>query len=266
VTAAAAAAAAAAAEATTKEQQDHNPRHHRVHGPPSDDDYSSSSSTDGETERGVGRGGGGSGSAYSDDEDDDDPPRASNPRVEYLGAVDGGAMLTVRGRLTLPLDKADAVYSVLRDYDRCPEVFSSTVLHARSERTPAASEGEGEETVSVVQGAKWRVLGFSGSFDVHLSVREDPGARTLVFTLVESAFLRGFEGRWRVRPTRSGRGCVVEHVLAVEPVVPLPRPIAAVASVLFTRQINSLLGDLRAEMERQRWHHHGKNGGGGAGD
>jgi len=195
------------------------------------------------------------------DADNDDPPPSTNPRVEYLGAVDGGAMLTVRGRLTLPLDRADAVYAVLRDYDRCPEVFSSTVLHARSERSGPTEPG-GEETVSVVQGAKWRVLGFSGSFDVRLSVREDPQARTLVFRLVESAFLRGFEGRWAVAPTKSGRGCVVEHVLAVEPVVPLPRPIAAVASVLFTRQIDSLLGDLRAEMERQRW---GSRGGGGGG-
>lgn len=205
--------------------------------------------------------------AHYDDEDDDDdgdadPPPSRNPRVEYLGALGGGAMLTVRGRLTLPLDPPDAVYAVLSDYDRCPEVFSSTVLHARSERT--GEPGEPGSSVSVVQGAKWRVLGFSGSFDVSLTVQEDPRARTLVFTLVESAFLKGFEGRWAVRPrgkkAGGGRGCVVEHVLAVEPVVPLPRPIAAVASVLFTRQIDSLLGDLRKEMERQRWH------GGGGGD
>jgi hypothetical protein len=192
------------------------------------------------------------------DDGDGDPPPSRNPRVEYLGAVDGGAMLTVRGRLTLPLDPPDAVYAVLSDYDRCPEVFSSTVLHARSERQ--GEPGSRDSSVTVVQGAKWRVLGFSGSFDVRLTVKEDPEARTLVFTLVESAFLKGFEGRWAVRPRKAGggRGCVVEHVLAVEPMVALPRPIAAVASMLFTRQIDSLLGDLRKEMERQRWH-----GGGG---
>jgi len=193
-----------------------------------------------------------------EDDGDADPPPSRNPRVEYLGALDGqGAMLTVRGRLTLPLDGADAVYAVLSDYDRCPEVFSSTVVHARSERRGVP--GEPGSSVTVVQGAKWRVLGFSGSFDVRLTVDEDPRARTLVFKLVESAFLKGFEGRWAVRPRRRDpRGCVVEHVLAVEPVVALPRPIAAAASLLFTRQIHSLLGDLRKEMERQRWH-----GGGG---
>jgi len=48
------------------------------------------------------------------------------------------------------------------------------------------------------QACKWQFLAFSGTFDVHLNVDEKPDSRMLVFRLVESSFMKDFEGRWQV--------------------------------------------------------------------
>jgi len=48
------------------------------------------------------------------------------------------------------------------------------------------------------QACKWQFLAFSGTFDVHLDVDENPDSRMLVFRLVESSFMKDFEGRWQV--------------------------------------------------------------------
>lgn len=52
------------------------------------------------------------------------------------------------------------------------------------------------------QTGKWQFLLFKGTFNVRLDVVEDPGTRTIVFTLAESSFMRNFEGRWQVETGR----------------------------------------------------------------
>jgi hypothetical protein len=118
------------------------------------------------------------------------------------------------------------------------------------------------------QACSWRFLAFSGSFNVHLAVEEDAAARALVFKLIKSSFMRDFEGRWLVTPApsssssssssssgssdggSSGRSRV-EHVLAVEPIVPMPAAISRYTKGIFTRQVANILRDLEREIAAQ---------------
>lgn len=45
--------------------------------------------------------------------------------------------------------------------------------------------------------------------------------------------------------------CVIEHVLAVKPLLPIPGPVAHYTKSIFTRQVSNILNDLQAEIERQ---------------
>ena len=124
------------------------------------------------------------------------------------------------------------------------------------------------------QACTWRFLAFSGSFNVALSVDEDAAGRTLVFRLVESSFMRGFEGRWRVEAAGGGGGgCCggggsgsgggggkgsstgdgacrarIEHVLAVKPLIPIPPAVAKYTQGIFTAQVAGILRDLSREV------------------
>lgn len=99
------------------------------------------------------------------------------------------------------------------------------------------------------QACSWRFLAFSGSFNVHLSVDEDSTARSLVFRLVKSSFMRDFEGRWQVSPTPGGAGRArIEHVLAVKPLMPIPAAISQYTRGIFTRQVSNILRDLEREI------------------
>lgn len=110
------------------------------------------------------------------------------------------------------------------------------------------------------QNCKWNFLAFSGTFKVHLGVQEDAAARSLLFTLVESSFMRSFKGSWIVKEapsssssSGSGRvGCLIEHQLSVAPSVPVPPPVSYYTRGIFMRQVERVLLDLKEEAEA-RW-------------
>lgn len=56
-----------------------------------------------------------------------------------------------------------------------------------------------ETCVLCMQTCRWEFLVFSGTFDTHLTVEEDRPAGRVVFNLVNSAFMRSFQGLWQVR-------------------------------------------------------------------
>ncbi|GLC36665.1 hypothetical protein PLESTB_000128000 [Pleodorina starrii] len=192
--------------------------------------------------------------AGDDDDDEDCAPEAGpgprsggpGPDVSFVSLVDG--KYTVRGRLVLPVP-ASRVYALLTDYGGCNRVFANI---AASEVVRSEEGG-----LQVVQSCRWKFLAFSGTFRVHLGVLEDPDSGTLLFSLVQSNFMRDFEGRWAVRPTEAataaataaaGGGtewCEVEHQLSVVPSVPVPAPVSYYTRSIFVRQVEGILADLQ---------------------
>lgn len=102
------------------------------------------------------------------------------------------------------------------------------------------------DSLQVLQRCKWKFLLFEGSFGLALDVDTKPETREVSFTLVQSKFMRDFEGSWVVEPLPDG-GCLVEHVLKVTPLVAPPRAFAHYTSKIFMRQVEGILGDLQAE-------------------
>lgn len=103
------------------------------------------------------------------------------------------------------------------------------------------------------QTCRWKFFAFSGTFRVHLGVREDSLRGTLLFSLVQSNFMRDFEGQWTVRPTEARmlaktgteEWCEVEHQLSVVPSVPVPLPLSYYTRSIFVRQVEGILADLQ---------------------
>ncbi|PNH03267.1 hypothetical protein TSOC_010684 [Tetrabaena socialis] len=156
----------------------------------------------------------------------------------------GGASYTVLGQLRIQAP-AEEVYALLTDYARCHHVFKNIA----SSEVLRTDGGE----LEVVQNCKWAFLAFSGTFKVHLGVREDPDRGILTFSLVQSNFMNDFEGRWCVRPGSgeggpSGAWCEVEHSLSVVPSVPVPAAVAYYTRGIFVRQVESILRDLQEGM------------------
>lgn len=158
--------------------------------------------------------------------------------VKFLGQE--GGMLRVEGRMTVRAPEA-AVYRALTDYSRAPDIFSNII------RSTASMEGM---NLMVKQICTWKFLMLKGEFELQLSVNEQPTARSLVFRLERSKFMKDFEGRWQVAQRPDGT-CLVTHQLAVHPTVSPPAAIAGYTSKIFVKQVDGILQDLEAELKRQ---------------
>lgn len=127
--------------------------------------------------------------------------------------------------------------------------------------------GSGIWLLFVPQKCRWSFLAFSGTFNAHLSVDEDPVARKLVFKLVQSSFMKDFEGRWELRretipPAPSAGGAaaagaesettLVEHILSVQPAIHVPYPISLYTRSIFVRQVGQVMRDLQEEVWRRQ--------------
>jgi hypothetical protein len=74
----------------------------------------------------------------------------------------------------------------------------------------------------------------------------------LSFKMMESSFMRDFEGRWSVRRLPSGAGSVVVHELAVMPFMELPGAVEGYMQSIFSSQVSAILRDLHAELGRRQ--------------
>lgn len=165
--------------------------------------------------------------------------------VHYVNSEERPGYFTVAGKVRLRGVDPKLVWQILTSYDNCQRVFKtieSSEVHIKDGKT------------EVRQRAAWSFLAFSGSFDCWLAVNEDALQRRLTFTLIKSSFMRDFEGRWHVTEEANGEGstdCVVEHVLSVQPIVPIPQPFTYYARPIFVKQVEGILQDLQREITRQ---------------
>uniref|UniRef100_A0A7S1X3D0 Coenzyme Q-binding protein COQ10 START domain-containing protein n=1 Tax=Tetraselmis chuii TaxID=63592 RepID=A0A7S1X3D0_9CHLO len=160
------------------------------------------------------------------------------PDVNLNSAPNGG--YTVTGALEVQARPED-VYAVLVDYEGAHNIFSNI---------EATKVLEVDGKTQLLQKCRWTFLMFSGTFDAILSVREVPEQKVLLFELVRSSFMKGFEGRWHVVDNGAG-GSVVEHSLTVNPTLSPPGVMGGYTRKIFVEQEHQVLDDLIAELIRR---------------
>lgn len=88
---------------------------------------------------------------------------------------------------------------------------------------------------------------FRGSFNIITCVEEQPEDKSVAFSLVESKFMRAFQGSWSVEELPGG-GCKVMHTLQVTPLVSPPPSFASYTSKIFIKQVTGIMEDLQQAM------------------
>ncbi|KAF5835125.1 hypothetical protein DUNSADRAFT_7844 [Dunaliella salina] len=135
------------------------------------------------------------------------------------------------------------VYEILGDHSSTARVFRNVVDCQRS-----------EDGKSLTQVCKWTFSVFSGSFTLKLAVDKNPAQRCIAFTILESSFMKGFEGRWqvsRLEGSEQGETCLVEHELSMKPLVPVPPPISYYTKSVLEKEVMTVLTDLQMEVQHQ---------------
>ncbi|KAJ9506302.1 hypothetical protein QJQ45_019759, partial [Haematococcus lacustris] len=84
----------------------------------------------------------------------------------------------------------ELVWQILKDYGASPRVFSDvTACSVRQLST---------HTLEVVQTCRWAFMSLSGTFDVRMTVQLDTKQHSLTFSLLDSPFMKAFDGCWTV--------------------------------------------------------------------
>lgn len=96
----------------------------------------------------------------------------------------------------------------------------------------------------------WKFLIFQGTFQMTVGVTESPATTSLRFSLLDSKFMKSFEGGWRVEPTAPG-ACRVTYEAEIGPSVAPPRAFASYTRKIFVRQTEVVFEDLEAELMRR---------------
>jgi len=182
------------------------------------------------------------------------------PQARTIQVITGKpSHITVCGKLRVQAAPS-LVWEVLTNYEESSRIFPSNV--ASTTVQPQLSGAK-----HLVQMCRWQFLAFSGVFETQLSVTEHPAELLLVFSLLESSFMRDFEGRWTVRqlqhphpshPQPPGDQqqdlpwCDVEHILAVQPAMMPPAPLTSYVHSIFISQVTGILSDLEREVLRKQ--------------
>lgn len=90
---------------------------------------------------------------------------------------------------------------------------------------------------------------FRGSFSIVTAVDEQPESKAVDFSLVDSKFMRAFQGSWSVKEGPEG-GCKVEHTLQVTPLLSPPPAFANYTSKIFVKQVTGIMEDLQQAMAK----------------
>jgi hypothetical protein len=192
-----------------------------------------------------------------------------------------GCMCTLSMVARVPL-APDRLYELLIDPKECMRIFKS--LKRVRHRRVLADDGKGNRTVEVDQTGAWRFLIFRGSFTVRMIVEQRASDRTISFRLAKPGFMRQFSGTWTIAPydnasldeivNRHRPSALhrlqsslrsLEHTLGLvgqqdaslvqlqQSVAPAFTPPASVARMLqriAAKQIEKIMSDLQAEVQR----------------
>ena len=183
---------------------------------------------------------------------------------------------------------ASSTYAAVTDHGRAPEIFSNIVsstatpivrfftvhgpvlalLNAELDPTAAAHRQDvwrmlqkfmleqkwlhtnmQDGKMEVSQECTWKFLMFRGSFKIVLNVDEQPATREVEFSLLESKFMRAFQGSWNIQEMPGG-GCKVEHTLQVTPLISPPPAFAGYTSRIFIKQVTGIMEDLQQALKQ----------------
>ncbi|CAI5972198.1 unnamed protein product [Closterium sp. NIES-64] len=119
----------------------------------------------------------------------------NRPSLSPLSALPLGSFCRMDAQFLLALPP-DLVYSTLCDPSN-KRVFKN--ITDVSYRNVLYDDG-GVQEVELQQGARWRFLFLSGTFDVRLRVKQDRPNLKMSFKLIRPGFMKQFEGYWQLEP------------------------------------------------------------------
>ena len=169
--------------------------------------------------------------------------RGNKKDVKFISFKEG--VCTVAGRLELEGIKPEVVKSILYDYSNRAASIWSNVEESSSKRVESQGASDSVQTFQVAQTCSWRFAIFSGQFLCRILVeqrRDDSDLPQLKFKLVESSFMRDFEGEWRI--SQAENGVIVDHLLSVKPMIDIPESLSSLSQGIFCAQVQQTLNDL----------------------
>lgn len=157
--------------------------------------------------------------------------------------TDETGAFTVDGTLRLTDVEPRSMYALLTDHSSSSRVFRNIVETEELERDGSR--------VLLQQKCLWEFLIFSGTFNITLQVVENDEAQQFNFGITESSFMRRMEGSWEVMPDGE-HGSIVQHHFTVQPALSAPPPFDSYTGSIFRSQVEGILEDLNAEVQRCR--------------
>ncbi|KAK3281221.1 hypothetical protein CYMTET_10976 [Cymbomonas tetramitiformis] len=157
--------------------------------------------------------------------------------------TDENGAFTVDGTLRLTDVEPRSMYALLTDHSSSSRVFRNIVETEELERDGGR--------VLLQQKCLWEFLIFSGTFNITLEVVENDETQQFSFGITESSFMRRMEGSWEVQPDGE-HGAIVQHHFTVQPALSAPPPFGSYTGSIFRSQVEGILEDLNAEVQRCR--------------
>lgn len=148
---------------------------------------------------------------------------------------------TAESSIEIPM-QADRLFDILLDYENCHNVFRN-ILDSQIK----ADENGNKQ---VLQTCSWTFMLFQGSFDTLFDVMEDATKRTIRFEACDSGFMGRFEVEWAVHELGEEQ-TRADYRLIVKPSLLPPPPVQKFTDKIFRKQVDHLVEDLCAEVDRQ---------------
>lgn len=148
---------------------------------------------------------------------------------------------TAESSIEMPMG-ADRLFDILLDYGNCHKIFRNI------SDSQITKDEQGNK--QVLQTCSWTFMLFRGSFDTLFDVTEDVEKRTIRFEARDSGFMGRFEVEWALQELGKER-TRADYTLTVKPSLLPPRPVQKYTDKIFQKQVEHLVEDLCAEVERQ---------------
>ncbi|CAI5461032.1 unnamed protein product [Closterium sp. Yama58-4] len=170
------------------------------------------------------------------------------PKLEVSVPKGSFCRMDAQFQLALP---PDLVYSTLCDPSN-RRVFKN--ITDVSYRKVLYDDGDVQE-VELQQGARWRFLFLSGTFDVRLRVKQDRPNLKMSFKLIRPGFMKQFEGYWQLEPLVNPMRVAtsVQLCQVVQPTLTPPPILSHYLRGISTQITRDMLKDFQTEAARIRY-------------